>query len=178
MAVIVVSGDGRNVGKTSVVCALIAAVPEFRWTAVKISTHAHQLRDPVWRETAPGQGSDTARYLAAGAERAYLVAAAEEEVAGRLELLRADAAGAADWIFESNRVLAALRPDLCLAVLGAEGSALKPSFARIADRAHATVRRGEQNRVLDGPGVGFEIADMGQLSPPMRQWVRLRLGCG
>jgi hypothetical protein len=43
MAIIVVGGSNRGVGKTSLVCGLIAALPEFRWTAVKISTHEHKL---------------------------------------------------------------------------------------------------------------------------------------
>ena len=35
-------------------------------------------RDLIWEETAPGEGTDTARYLAAGARRALLVTARED----------------------------------------------------------------------------------------------------
>ena len=45
MAIIVVGGSNRGVGKTTLVCALIAALPEYRWNAVKITTHDH--RQPV-----------------------------------------------------------------------------------------------------------------------------------
>jgi hypothetical protein len=41
MAIIVVGGSNRGVGKTSLICGLIAALTEYRWTAVKISTHEH-----------------------------------------------------------------------------------------------------------------------------------------
>lgn len=177
MPVIVVSGSGRKVGKTSLVCALIEALPEYHWTAVKISTHRHRGPEAVRQETAPGQGSDTARYLAAGAERAFLVTAADAEVAPRVEALRSGAAMPADWIFESNRVLEDLQPDLALAVLGPEDAGHKPSFARVAHRADATVRRGPHDRVIAGSGMGFELTDLTRIAPPMRQWVRTRLGC-
>ena len=43
MAIVVVGGQSRNVGKTSLVANLIKAVPERRWTAVKITQHEHDL---------------------------------------------------------------------------------------------------------------------------------------
>ena len=42
MAIIVVGGSNRGVGKTALVCGLIAALPEYRWAAVKITTHEHK----------------------------------------------------------------------------------------------------------------------------------------
>ncbi|MDR3774719.1 MAG: hypothetical protein P4L26_15300 [Terracidiphilus sp.] len=45
MAIIVVGGSNRGVGKTTLVCALIGALTEYRWTAVKVTTHEH--RQPV-----------------------------------------------------------------------------------------------------------------------------------
>ena len=62
-------------GKTALVCGLIAALPEFFWTAVKISSHFHGRGEAVWEEATPGNGTDTARYLAAGARRALLATA-------------------------------------------------------------------------------------------------------
>lgn len=50
MAIVVVGGSNKGVGKTTLVCALIAALPEYKWNAVKISTHDH--RQPVM----PGMG--------------------------------------------------------------------------------------------------------------------------
>ncbi len=41
MSIVIIGGQARNVGKTSVVCALIAAMPERRWTAVKITQFGH-----------------------------------------------------------------------------------------------------------------------------------------
>ncbi len=80
MAIIVVGGGGRGAGKTALVCGLMRALPEIPWTAVKITTHehGHDETTPIWEETAPGGGTDTARYLAAGARRALLVTAGED----------------------------------------------------------------------------------------------------
>ena len=41
MAVVVVGGHSRNIGKTSVVAGLIARLPEFHWTAFKITQYGH-----------------------------------------------------------------------------------------------------------------------------------------
>ena len=86
MSVVVVGGHTRNIGKTSVVAGLIAALPERRWTAVKITQFGHGVcsanGEPCECETADHtiavseersrvSGTDTARFLAAGAEKAF-----------------------------------------------------------------------------------------------------------
>ena len=43
MAVIVVGGHSRSIGKTSVVAGLIARLPEFHWTAFKITQYRTRL---------------------------------------------------------------------------------------------------------------------------------------
>jgi dethiobiotin synthetase len=41
MAIVVVGGHTRNIGKTSVVAGLVRALPEMRWTAFKITQFGH-----------------------------------------------------------------------------------------------------------------------------------------
>jgi len=41
LAVLVIAGSGRGAGKTAVGCALIAALPELSWVAVKVTPHVH-----------------------------------------------------------------------------------------------------------------------------------------
>ena len=56
MAIIVVGGSNRGVGKTALVCGLIAALPEYRWAAVKISSHVHtQAASPDTDERGSGE---------------------------------------------------------------------------------------------------------------------------
>ena len=88
MTTIVVGGHSRNVGKTSVVEAIISSWPRYAWTAVKISSHWHT------RKTRPGTeeicrideeyfsnaATDTGRYLAAGATRSFWVRVRENRL--------------------------------------------------------------------------------------------------
>ncbi len=85
--IIVVGGNARKVGKTSLVCAIIRAFPEAEWRAVKVSPHEHT-----------GEGGDTERYRQAGACEAAL----------RREL---PAIVDGNWLVESNRAMEALSPD-------------------------------------------------------------------
>ncbi len=184
MAVIVVGGSGREVGKTALVCGLIAALPEFRWTAVKITGHDHGHDALIREETNAGQGSDTARFLAAGAHRSLLVAAGDGELAARLSELWNVAGPGANLIFESNRIVDHLKPDLCLAVLGDPESASKPTFASLLRLADALVVPDEQGRSgvrglppfpqkrAERMGHGTFLRNQGDgLSPPQRATV-------
>src|ERR1700741_5382609 len=89
MAIVVVGGHSRSVGKTSVVAGLIAALPEYRWTALKISQFGHGICSAdgkacdcattedhfkaLSEERETGGESDTSRFLVAGAERSIWV---------------------------------------------------------------------------------------------------------
>ncbi|MGA2727599.1 MAG: hypothetical protein ABSE96_07290 [Terracidiphilus sp.] len=176
MAIVVVGGSGRNAGKTSLVCGLIAALPEFRWTAAKITSHAHGERDAVREETAAGQDTDTARYLAAGARRAFLVTAVEE----KLPIAEIQAAIGSDTnlIFESNRMLSGLGPNLRIGLIGGSGSETKPSFESFLKRADAlvmTAGRDLGGLMLPSSVKLFRLDRLGWISSETIEWVRARL---
>jgi hypothetical protein len=199
MPIIVIGGSGKSVGKTSLVCGLIAALPEFHWTAVKITRHKHaagapsmrrftgawvgnldrfQARvshPPIWEETEPGQATDTARYLASGAHRALLVAS--EDGSFPLDELSAAVGPGANLIFESNTVAARLQPDLCLGVLGPEAE-VKPSFQPFMRRMDAAVIHYAGNSLFrqTNPAIPlFQLENLKQLSSEMLTWVRGKL---
>jgi hypothetical protein len=203
MAVVVVSGSGCGVGKTSLVCGLIAALKEFDWIAVKVTTHAHSSLARVYEETTGEetageetvreetageesaakqtfavQGTDTARYLAAGARRAFLVSALDSELSQRLRELGSLVGPEANLLFESNRVLRHLRADLCLAIKPEAGSERKPSFTLVEREQHASVRRAGTaagDEVPRGAEPVFALTDFARLPEPMQQWLRQRL---
>ncbi len=175
MAVIVVGGSGKGVGKTALVCGLIAALPEFAWTAVKISSHAYGKSEPVWEETAAGTETDTARYLAAGARRAFLVTAGEDDLSLRLGELEARLEAGAHLIFESNRVLQPVRPALCLAVEGSTESEWKPSFRMVVHHMSARVALAERDSVSEGTTPLFQLAALDRISLRMQEWLREQL---
>jgi hypothetical protein len=152
----VVGGHSRNAGKTSVICGLLRALPEARWTAIKLSPHAH-----------PGTGGDrdTNRYLAAGAARARLATTPQEA----LETL----AGAGHVLLESNRVLEVLAPDLYLFVVNA-AEPFKPGARLYAARADAFILVGPTPPPLPGRR-SFHVEPPGYISPELVEFVRRRL---
>ncbi|HLY42672.1 MAG TPA: hypothetical protein VKR52_15760 [Terracidiphilus sp.] len=173
MAILVIGGSGRNVGKTTLICALIRQLTEVRWTAVKVSAHAH-CPEIIWEEDSPGQGSDTARYLAAGAQRAFLVSAPDNEIPIREIRLAFD--GVDNVIFESNRIVDCIRPSIAMAVWG-PGTDIKPSFQAFLRKADAIVLVEDQKLVCALPrGLPvFRVKDFDCIPPDMMAWLRERL---
>ena len=154
MAIIVIGGHSRSVGKTSVAAGLIAALPEFGWTAVKITQYGHGVcsangapcdcttADHSWaisEERDRSGGSDTSRFLAAGAVRVLWVRTEQGRLAEAMPALRKRLEGARHVIIESNSVLKFLRPDLYLTVLDPATADFKNSAREFLDRASAVI---------------------------------------
>ncbi|HUX27868.1 MAG TPA: hypothetical protein VMV39_03735 [Terracidiphilus sp.] len=175
MPIIVVGGSSKNVGKTALVCGLIAALPEFAWTAVKITSHEHGKAESIWEETAAGTETDTARYLAAGARRAFLISTDDADLPFRLGELQAKLEAGAHLIFESNRILQHVQPDIFLAVEGGPQSEEKLSFREVAHPMTARVVRGELDFVSAGATPLFQLAALDRISAEMQLWIRERL---
>ena len=156
MAVVVVGGHSRNIGKTSVVASLIARLPEFHWTAFKITQYGHgfctadgapcdcQTDDhtiAISAERDPNTGTDSARFLAAGAVRSLWVRTRQGMLAEAMPRIRKEIAAAENAILESNSVLQFLRPDLYLTVLDQGTADFKDSARLYLDRADALLLR-------------------------------------
>ena len=154
MALVVIGGHARSVGKTSVVAGLISALPEFDWTAVKITQHGHGIcsangepcdcatPDHSWaisEERDRSGESDTSRFLVAGAVRALWVRTEQGRLAEAMPALRTRIGGAGNVIIESNSVLKFLRPDLYLTVLDPATADFKNSAREFLDRADAVI---------------------------------------
>ena len=200
MPMIVVGGASKGVGKTTLICGLIASLPDFQWTAVKITSHqykpdassvprpsAEDVRDHetlpsdvqpnfIWEETVAGQGTDTARYLAAGARRAILV------TSPKLILTLSDINSAigpdTNVIFESNTIINASEPDVCLAIVGGSQLDTKPSFEPLMERADAFVKVsawGAKSLSFALAKPLFQLASFDDISPEMLAWLRAHL---
>ncbi len=176
MAIIVVGGGGRGVGKTALICGLIRALPEIPWTAVKITNHEHGKPNPIWEETVAGDETDTARYLAAGARRALLVTADDATLGPIVQQILAKCPRPAGVIIESNSVLRCVRPDLCLAAASSPFAAQKPSFDLVLEHMDAMVELAGHDHVIEGQRIAFRLKSMERISPVMLEWVRERLG--
>jgi len=162
--VVVVGGHTRNIGKTQLVCDLIGAFPAAQWVAGKITQHGHGVcaqngencgcapehhTTALDWETRADTGTDSARFLAAGARRAFWLRTKQGYLAEGLPLLRAalrEAAtesgpGPRNVILESNSLLQFLKPSLYLVVLAPRMADFKDSARLVLDRADVVVLR-------------------------------------
>ena len=154
MATVVIGGHSRSVGKTSVVSGIIARLPHLHWSAFKITQFGHgfctadgqpcdcqtdEHTVAVSEERDPAGGTDSARYLAAGAVRSFWVRTRIGNLGAAMPRLRKELAAAENAIIESNSILGFLRPDLYLSVLDHATADFKDSARLFLDRADAVL---------------------------------------
>jgi hypothetical protein len=152
MAIVVIGGHSRNIGKTSVVCALIADMREQRWTAIKITQCKHDPADgascdcelggqaiAISEERDATAPTDSSRYLAAGAVRSLWVRTRSGRLAEAMARIQVEIARAENVMFESNSILGLLEPDVYVSVLDPRVADFKASAFQFLDRADAIV---------------------------------------
>jgi hypothetical protein len=163
--VVIVGGHTRSIGKTQLVCDVIAAFPQTNWIAGKITQYGHGVcaqngkdcdcapEEHVcamdW-ETRADLGTDSARFLAAGAKRSFWLRTKQGYLAEGLPLLRGaleevigeSPAENSAVIIESNSLMQFLKPSLYLAVIDPAREDFKESARAALDRADALVLRG------------------------------------
>src|SRR3954451_10238963 len=152
MALVVVGGHSRNVGKTSVVAGLIAALPEMRWTAVKVTQYGHGICSAdgahcecatdnhswaITEERGRSGETDSSRFLVAGAQSSFWVRTRQGMLAEAMPALRKKLSG--NVIIESNSVMKFMRPDIYLTVLDFANNDFKRSALEFLDRATAVL---------------------------------------
>jgi molybdopterin-guanine dinucleotide biosynthesis protein len=198
MSLIVVGGHSRNVGKTSVVAGLIAALREFEWTAAKITQYGHGIcsangkvchcatSEHSWaisEERDTSGESDTSRFLVAGAARVLWVRTEQGRLGQAMPALQAKIKDSRNVILESNSVLQFIRPDLYLTVLDPATADFKNSAREFLDRADAVIlhNAGEGESAWDGisfPGKNqpiFRISPPPYVTPEMVEFVKSSL---
>jgi len=163
---IVVGGHTRSIGKTQLVCDLIAALPKAKWLAGKITQYGHgvcatnghecdcapteHIVALDW-ESSGGGSTDSARFLQAGAARSFWLRTKQGYLAEGMPSLREaltsleKSAGrdGLNVIVESNSLLQFVKPSLYVTVLDATRDDFKDSARLMLDRADVFVfRRG------------------------------------
>jgi hypothetical protein len=165
---IVVGGHTRSIGKTQLVCDVIRAFPQENWIAGKITQYGHGICAKngencgcapdehsyaiSWEKSAD-TGTDSSRFLAAGAQRSFWLRTKQGFLAEGLPLLRealaqlqpAITAQTPTLILESNSVLQYIQPSLYFAVIDPSRDDFKDSARIVLDRADALVLRGESD---------------------------------
>jgi hypothetical protein len=153
---IVVGGHTRNIGKTSLVVGLIRKLRDRHWTALKITQYGNEVCashnataacgcQPVGgeefelsEEYEPG-GTDSGRFLAAGAERSFWLRVPAGELPRAAGMVRKILTQGTNVIVESNSVLELVTPDVFLILLDFARDDFKASSLRQMDRADAFV---------------------------------------
>ena len=132
-------------------------------------------------------GTDSARYLAAGAVRSFWVRTRQGDLSEAMPRIRKELERAENAVIESNSILRFLRPDLYLSVLEPGVEDFKESAKRYLDRADAVlVAEGELGRPV-WKGVSLRLVEgtpVLAMRPPVYvtdevvQFVRGRLNAG
>ena len=153
---VVIGGHARKIGKTSVMAGLIRRLRDRRWTALKITQYGngvcanHVATAACGCEPAAGLefalseeyeagGTDSGRFLAAGAERSFWLRVPAGELPRAAGMVRKILAQGENVIVESNSVLELVVPDVFLMLLDFSCEDFKASSLRFMDRADGFV---------------------------------------
>lgn len=171
MAIIVIGGHSRNVGKTSVVAGLIAALRSYNWTAFKVTQFGHgrcslngkpchcATADHTWaisEEKDRAGKSDSARFLAAGALRSFWVRTEQGRLGEAMPAIVRRLAESENAILESNSILKFIDPDLYISVLDPGVEDFKPSALASFNRADALIVNGNHNGNSRWKGIALD----------------------
>lgn len=171
---VVVGGHTRSIGKTQLVCDIISAFPQANWIAGKITQYGHGVCAQnghdcdcapdehvcaIEWEAHPQSGTDSARFLAAGAKKSFWLRTKQGFLAEGLPLMRKALAEtrreagqeSLPLILESNSLLQFLKPSLYFAVIDPAREDFKDSARAALDRADALVLRGSMDSPANAP---------------------------
>ncbi len=115
---IIVGGESRKSGKTTVVCRILTAFPDAGWTAVKISPHLHAPSESGWSFEEDSAAGDTLRYRNAGAREAFLYCG---PIAPGLDKLLESLSTRANWIVETTTAAHLIPHDLAILIAAPTG---------------------------------------------------------
>ena len=154
MAIVVIGGHSRNVGKTSVVAGLIARLSAYNWTAFKLTQFGHgrcslngkpcqcETADHAWAITEEKDVSgktDSSRFLIAGAKHSYWVRTAQGQLEKAMPAIQRRLNDAENAILESNSILKFIQPDVYISVLDPANEDFKNSAQQFLERADAVI---------------------------------------
>jgi len=207
MKLVMVGGHSRNVGKTSVVAGIIAGLPELGWTAAKITQFGHGVcsvngkvcgcsvsehQFSITEERQHATGTDTSRFLDAGARRSLWIRTKQGELASALPAFTQKIEADEYVIVESNSLRRFMEPELYIQVLELANPDFKVSAQQFFDLsdAYILVRKSGQdepiptdNALLAGEieknKPCFVVCEENQfMSEEVIEFVRSRLGVG
>ena len=181
MAIVVIGGHSRNVGKTSVVAGLIAKLPAYNWTAFKLTQFGHgrcslngkpcqcETADHAWAitEEKDKRGkTDSSRFLLAGAKHSLWVRTAQGQLEKAMPAIQRRLDGAQNAILESNSILKFIQPDVYISVLDPGTQDFKSSAQQYLGRADAVVLHRGKARESIWAGISIPDRPVFMIDPP------------
>lgn len=171
---LIVSGNGRNSGKTTLITRIIREFREKQHiTGIKISPHFHPVPESypllqraenwaLYREDGKARATDSARMLHAGAREVFYVQAYDQGIPGALDALRNHIDRESLWVCESGGLPQFVKPGILVltSLKGRHGE--KPAFRDLIN--HADI-------VTQFDGRHFTPNPLSKLKPQKNQWV-------
>ena len=181
MAIVVIGGHSRSVGKTSVVAGLIAKLSAYNWTAFKLTQFGHgrcslngkpcqcETADHAWaitEEKDRSGKSDSSRFLVAGAKHSFWVRTAQGQLEKAMPGIQRRLNDAENAILESNSILKFIQPDVYISVLDPATEDFKSSAQQFLARADAVVLHREGSCEPRWKGVPLPNSPVFVIDPP------------
>lgn len=146
---LLVTGSGRNVGKTTFICQVIAHQPLKKFGAIKISPHFHEPTNGlipiletsefrIFEETNRDSDKDTSRYLKSGAVKSYYIQTNDSGLKEAFNLTSVLLDPDLPFLVESARLGQILRPELFIFIQGSN-EVDNPFSIEMREKADVTV---------------------------------------
>lgn len=148
---LIISGNGRNTGKTSFVCRVISLVSrKYPVTAIKISPHFHpdsRISDAIINEEHfiinvekdPCRSKDTSRMLSAGAKKVYYIEVKDDHLEDALMAIMPSIPTDTPVICESGGMRHLIEPSLFIMLNRSDSEELKTGFKKLSPLADKIV---------------------------------------
>ncbi len=164
---LIVSGNGRNTGKTSFICRVIKHISkQFPVTAIKVSPHFHSSENQdalfqgdqyiVWEELDLERNKDSSLMLRAGAKRVFYIEAKDEHLKKAVDILLDGNFLEGAVICESGGLRKIIEPSLFLLMNEEKRDELKIGFRQLIPMADHVISFNGEDFNLQPENIGFD----------------------
>ncbi len=152
---VLVSGSGRNVGKTTLACNIIRNLShDYTVFGAKISPHFHKTSElqkligegegfKIYQELNADSGKDSSRMLESGAREVYFIQCGDDRIKIALESISNLLPKDSPIVCESGSFAKTYKPGLHLLVVGEQPDETKKSYQQNLANADFTITRSD-----------------------------------
>ena len=155
----IVGGDGRNSGKTAMICRILMQIREINIIPVKISPHFHEPSPGlnliaseedyrIYEETNPWSAKDTSRMLQCGVSRVFYSQALEERIGEVFTVIEKSVPAGTPIICESPGLIKYIDPGMFVIMRGSDNPAKDLSALEIFRHTDFTIEQLDNTPLL------------------------------